>query len=161
MYIYTELKRKSGGHRQVRWWRGTKIRLQRWEQNWWGWEVLINNRLNKLCEFEWSTTATIPLIGSVLHSAMRDNACGIDFCPQILFSTFCDVWIPTCIPVYDWLTEKVMRQALVFAHRYYFWLFVMYQFLHTYLPIRLNMKNCFRHYFVQCLKHFLVLGHSW
>ncbi len=73
----------------------------------------------------------IPSIVSELLSRMRDNACGIDFHPQILFSTFGDVPIPTCIPIYDRLTEKVMRVALIFTHRYYFRLLVMYEFLHA------------------------------
>lgn len=88
--------------------------LRHWEQNWWGWEVL-NNRLNNI-SVNWMKYCDCSLIISVLLSEMRDNAWGIGFHPQILFSTFDDVWIPTCI----W---QKMHEALVLTHRSYFRLF--------------------------------------
>ena len=51
---------------------------------------MLNNRLNDICVNRMKY-CDCSLIVSVLLSEMRDNAWGIGFHPQILFSTFDDV----------------------------------------------------------------------
>ena len=104
------------------------------------------------------------------------------------------VWIEWSTATVLWLLVyylvkwEIMLGALVFIHRYYFQLLMMYEFLHAFdksnawgissrpqilfwtfcvVPIPTytvtdptEYKKCFKHYFPQCLKHFLVLGHS-